>query len=82
VWGPGFEPPMFNETVQVLNQRLVGERHLKLSLKVQGQLRDGIWFGRSEPLPSQANLAYRLSLDEFQGRQRVQMIVEGVADEA
>ncbi len=82
VWGPGFEPPMFNETVQVLNQRLVGERHLKLSLKVQGQLRDGIWFGRSEPLPSQANLAYRLSLDEYQGRQRVQMIVEGVADEA
>jgi single-stranded-DNA-specific exonuclease len=82
VWGPGFEPPMFNENVQVLNQRLVGERHLKLSLKVQGQLRDGIWFGRCEPLPSQANLAYRLSLDEFQGRQRVQMIVEGVADEA
>ena len=82
VWGPGFEPPMFNETVQVLNQRLVGERHLKLSLKVQGQLRDGIWFGRSEPLPAQVNLAYRLSLDEYQGRQRVQMIVEGVADEA
>jgi single-stranded-DNA-specific exonuclease len=63
--------------VEVVNQRLVGERHLKLSLRVQGQLRDGIWFGRSEPLPARTRLAFRLSLDEFQGRQRVQMVVEG-----
>jgi single-stranded-DNA-specific exonuclease len=80
VWGPGFEAPLFQDDVQVINQRLVGERHLKLSMKVQGQLRDGIWFGRSEPLPTHTMLAYRLSVDEYQGRQRVQMIVEGVAD--
>ena len=77
VWGPGFEAPVFCDVVEVVNQRLVGERHLKLSLRVQGQLRDGIWFGRSEPLPARTRLAFRLSLDEFQGRQRVQMVVEG-----
>ena len=77
VWGPGFEAPVFCDMVEVVNQRLVGERHLKLSLRVQGQLRDGIWFGRSEPLPARTRLAFRLSLDEFQGRQRVQMVVEG-----
>ena len=82
VWGPGFEPPVFDDEVQVLSQRLVGERHLKLSLRVQGEVRDAIWFGRTEPLPSRARMAYRLSLDEFQGRQRVQMMVEGVADTA
>ena len=83
VWGPGFEAPVFHDVVEVLSQRLVGERHLKLSLRVQGQLRDAIWFGRSEPVPPRARLAYRLSLDEYQGRQRVQMVVEGleVADE-
>ncbi len=80
VWGPGFEAPVFSESVQVVHQRLVGERHLKLTLKVQGQQRDGIWFGRVAPLPSQATLAYRLSLDEFQGRQRVQMVIEAAAD--
>jgi single-stranded-DNA-specific exonuclease len=69
---------VFHDVVEVLNQRLVGERHLKLGLRVQGQLRDAIWFGRSESLPSRARLAYRLSLDEYQGRQRVQMVVEGV----
>jgi len=80
VWGPGFEAPVFNDRVEVLNQRLVGERHLKLSLRVQGQVRDGIWFGRTEPLPAQTQLAFRLNLDEFQGRQRVQMVVEGAVD--
>ena len=74
VWGPGFDAPVFSDHAEVLGQRLVGEKHLKLSLRVQGQVRDGIWFGRTEPLPSQAQLAYRVSVDEFQGRQRVQIV--------
>jgi hypothetical protein len=32
---------------------LVGEKHLALKLKHQGQAVDGIWFGRIEPLPAQ-----------------------------
>jgi len=76
VWGQGFEPPLFCDEVQVLQQRLVGEKHLKLKLRHQGTERDAIWFGRSEPLPATARLAYRLSLDEWNGRQRVQMVVE------
>jgi single-stranded-DNA-specific exonuclease len=82
VWGPGFDAPIFSDAVEVLGQRLVGERHLKLSLRVQGQVRDGIWFGRTEPLPSKTQLAYRVSLDEYQGRQRVQIVVEGSAESA
>lgn len=80
VWGPGFEPPVFSDEVEVLGQRLVGEKHLKLSLRVQGQVRDGIWFGRSEPVPARTRLAFRVNLDEYQGRQRVQLVVEGCAD--
>jgi single-stranded-DNA-specific exonuclease len=76
VWGQGFEAPLFCDEVQVLQQRLVGEKHLKLRLRHQGTERDAIWFGRSEPLPASARLAYRLSLDEWNGRQRVQMVVE------
>ena len=76
VWGQGFEAPLFCDEVQVLQQRLLGEKHLKLRVRHAGQERDAIWFGRSEPLPAQARLAYRLSLDEWNGRQRVQMVVE------
>ncbi|OGB03973.1 MAG: single-stranded-DNA-specific exonuclease RecJ [Burkholderiales bacterium RIFCSPLOWO2_12_FULL_64_99] len=80
VWGPGFEAPVFSDEAEVLNQRLVGERHMKLSLRVQGQVRDGIWFGRTEPLPDKTRLAFRIDLNEFQGRQRVQLIVEGASE--
>ncbi|MFO1328032.1 MAG: single-stranded-DNA-specific exonuclease RecJ [Rubrivivax sp.] len=78
VWGQGFEPPTFCDEVQVLQQRLVGERHLKLRLRLGGASapREAIWFGRVEPLPERARVAYRLSLDEWNGAQRVQMVLE------
>ena len=79
VWGQGFEAPVFCDEMEVVNQRLVGGKHLKLKLRHAGTLRDAIWFGHAEPLPgAKARLAYRLSLDEFQGQQRVQMVVEAV----
>ena len=76
VWGQGFEPPLFCDEVQVLQQRLVGEKHLKLRVRHAGAVRDAIWFGRAEPVAEQLRLAFRLSVDEWQGQQRVQMVVE------
>ncbi len=78
VWGQGFEAPVFCDEVQVLQQRLVGEKHMKLRLRHGNTQRDAIWFGHAEPLPERLRLAYRLSLDEWNGQQRVQMVVEGV----
>ncbi|MDH5709354.1 MAG: DHHA1 domain-containing protein, partial [Hylemonella sp.] len=77
VWGQGFAPPTFSEEVEVVSQRLVGEKHLALKLKHQGQPVDGIWFGRTEPLPARVLLAYRLDADEWQGVRRVRFLVEG-----
>ncbi len=76
VWGQGFAAPVFCEEVDVVSQRLVGEKHLALKLKHQGQAIDGIWFGRTEPLPSRVKLAYRLDADEWQGQKRVRFMVE------
>jgi len=76
VWGQAFEAPVWADEVDVLTQRLVGEKHLKLTLRHAGSVREAIWFGRSEPLPARVRLAYRLSVDEYNGRQRVQMVVE------
>ncbi len=76
VWGQAFEAPLFCDEVQVLSQRLVGEKHLKLQVRHLGQPRDAIWFGHAEPVAERVRLAYRLSLDEYNGRQRLQMVVE------
>jgi single-stranded-DNA-specific exonuclease len=77
VWGQGFAPPTFSEEVDVVSQRLVGERHLALKLKHQGQPVDGIWFGHTEPLPPRVKLAFRLDADEWNGLRRVRFLVEG-----
>lgn len=79
VWGQGFAPPTFSEEVEVLGQRLVGEKHLALKLRHHGQPVDGIWFGRVDPLPAKAHLAFRLEADEWQGNKRVRFVVEGMA---
>ena len=76
VWGQGFAPPVFSEEVEVLSQRLVGEKHLSLKLKHQGQPVDGIWFNRAEPLPARVRIAYRLDADEWQGQKRVRFLIE------
>ncbi len=76
VWGQGFAPPVFCEEVEVLSQRLVGEKHLALKLRHQGQPVDGIWFHRSEPLPARARIAYRLDADEWQGQKRLRFLIE------
>jgi single-stranded-DNA-specific exonuclease len=79
VWGQGFAPPTFSEEVEVLSQRLVGEKHLALRLRHQGKPVDGMWFGHTEPLPPRATLAFRLDADEWQGVRRVRFLVEGMA---
>jgi single-stranded-DNA-specific exonuclease len=76
VWGQGFAAPTFSEEVEVVSQRLVGEKHLALKLKHQGQPVDGIWFGHTELLPARVTLAFRLDADEWQGVRRVRFLVE------
>jgi len=76
VWGQGFAAPTFSEEVEVVSQRLVGEKHLALKLKHQGQAVDGIWFGHTESLPARVKLAFRLDADEWQGVRRVRFLVE------
>ena len=77
VWGQGFAPPLFSEEVEIVSQKLVGEKHLSLKMRHQGQAVDGIWFGRTEPLPAKVKIAFRLEADEWQGARRVRFLVEG-----
>ncbi|MCE2689488.1 MAG: single-stranded-DNA-specific exonuclease RecJ [Rubrivivax sp.] len=76
VWGSGFEAPLFCDRVDVLQQTLLKDKHLKLRVRHAGEVRDAIWFQRTEPLPQSVKLAFRIQLDEWNGRQRVQMVVE------
>jgi single-stranded-DNA-specific exonuclease len=76
VWGQGFAPPLFNDQFQVLNQKILKEKHLKLFLEKDGKQFDAIWFNQTEGLPRLIRAAYRLDANEYNGRTKVQLLVE------
>jgi single-stranded-DNA-specific exonuclease len=73
VWGQGFAPPLFSDTFNVVNQRVVGEKHLKLLLEKQGQRFEAIYFGHTKPLPTKAEVVYQLQVNTFNGAASVQL---------
>ena len=79
IWGQHFPAPVFADTFRVIRQRVLKEKHLKLTLQ-KGQSRfEAIWFNHPDALPDQAELAFRLSINEYNGTQSVQLMVEGAA---
>jgi single-stranded-DNA-specific exonuclease len=78
IWGQGFPQPLFCDTFAVESQRVVGERHLKLRLLKDGRRYDAMRFGSLDPLPARARAAYRLTVNEFNGLQNVQLTIEHV----
>ena len=78
VWGQGFPAPVFCDEVDVLSQRLVKDRHTRLSLRVRGRAVAAIAFGRAEPLPARARIAYRISRNDWNGLSELQLLVDAV----
>jgi single-stranded-DNA-specific exonuclease len=81
-WGQGFPTPQFEGEFMILEQRVVGERHLKMVLRLMGGNRrlDGIAFNRGV-LPEtngQVRLVYRLDVNEYRGVENVQLVVEHI----
>lgn len=76
VWGAGFPPPIFRDTFYVRQQRLLKDKHLKLSLERGHQRFDAIWFNRAEMLPETVDAAYRLDQNVWNGTVSAQLIIE------
>ncbi|MEK7435603.1 MAG: single-stranded-DNA-specific exonuclease RecJ [Pseudomonadota bacterium] len=76
VWGQGFPQPLFCDDFSVANQRVVGSKHLKLRLQKDGLSFDAIRFNSLAPAGSAIRAAYRLAVNEYNGVQSVQLIVE------
>jgi single-stranded-DNA-specific exonuclease len=76
VWGQGFPAPQFDDDFEVHNQRIVGEKHLKLRLSKNGRLIDAMLFGHNEPLPDYIHAVYSLNINEYNGNQTLQLIVK------
>jgi single-stranded-DNA-specific exonuclease len=76
VWGQGFPGPIFDSEFSVLEQRAVGEKHLRLVLTGGGRRCDAMLFNEPGPLPERIHAAYRIEINRYQGLTSPQLIVE------
>jgi len=82
-WGQNFPEPLFDDTFKLVQQRIVGEKHLKLVVEKQGEVFDGIAFNVDVKLwpnahAKQVHLAYKLDVNEFRGKRNVQLMIDNI----
>ena len=85
-WGQGFPEPIFDGELELLEQRLVAEKHLKLVFSVPGSNRviDGIAFNVDlaewpNKKAKRAQVAFKLDVNEYKGVKNPQLMVESLS---
>ena len=76
VWGQGFPEPRFSGRFAVESQKVVGDRHLKSALRAGDRRFSAIRFGSAEAMPATIDAVYRLELNDYQGTESVQLVIE------
>ena len=76
-WGQGLPEPEFDDDFEVLEQKILGGRHLKLLLQpTKGLPVDAICFNHPSLLESRhIHCAYRIEINRFRGREKAQLVI-------
>jgi single-stranded-DNA-specific exonuclease len=82
VWGQGFPAPIFEDEFIVESQRILKEKHLKLRLRKGEQRLDAIQFNFSEAPGNTMRAAYRLAINDYNGVQTPQLMIEYIVAKA
>ena len=76
VWGQGFPAPRFCDEFDVAAQRVVGEKHLKLTLVRDARRVEAMRFHGPGPMPARIRAVYSPTVNEYNGRQSLQLNIE------
>jgi single-stranded-DNA-specific exonuclease len=81
-WGQGFEEPVFYGDFEILEQRIVGEKHLKCTLKLidSSAIFEGIAFFQEKIQAKQVRVAYKLNVNSFRGNESLQLMIESIKE--
>jgi single-stranded-DNA-specific exonuclease len=81
VWGQGFPAPQFDEIVEVLDQRILKEKHSKLRVARAGAVPvTALMWNHAEPLPRKIHVVYRWNVNSFNGKESAEMMIEAWSD--
>lgn len=78
VWGQGFNVPLFQGRFSVIEQKVLKNSHLKLTLKNQSGIFSAIWFFHTDELPGQIDCVYQLQQNDWNGKCTLQLLIEHV----
>lgn len=85
IWGHGFVPPQFDGVFEVVESRILKDKHLKLTLRYPGVLYpiEAIWFNfdnaKWDYRAEQVHVLYELNINEWNGNQKLQLMVKDLA---
>ena len=79
-WGQGFEEPIFYGDFELLEQKIVGEKHLKCTLKLidNSSIFEGIAFFQEKLKSKKVRVAYKLNVNSFRGNESLQLMIESI----
>ena len=76
VWGQGFAPPLFEGVFEIVEQRILKDAHLKLTLRNPQGTYSAIWFSHATELDSPIRCAYQMQRNDWNGKTSVQFLIE------
>jgi len=76
VWGQGFAQPSFDGEFELIDQRVVAEKHSRLMLDYGGRKCEAMLFGHTDALPKHLRAVYRLAVNDYGGASRLQLVLE------
>jgi single-stranded-DNA-specific exonuclease len=76
IWGQGLPAPLFADTFEVESQRLLKDKHLKLTLRQGGARFNAIRFNCAEPAAARVQVAYKLDVNDWNGLASLQLLIE------
>lgn len=75
-WGQSFEEPMFHGEFEIIAERVVGQRHLKLTLRHGGTVVDAIAFNHGPVGADRIRAVYRLGVNDYSGMETLQLVMD------
>ena len=76
VWGQGFAPPLFEGVFDIVEQRILKDAHLKLTLRNESGTHSAIWFFHAQEMLSPIHAVYQMQRNEWNGNVSIQLLVE------
>lgn len=76
VWGQGFPAPSFQGALRLIEQKVVGEKHLRLTVACGNQKLEAMLFFHADRLPDEIEAVFQLSVNHYMGNSRLQLIIQ------